>query len=115
MIFVHLVASALYLCQELYKAETLIDSPEPLEEIYKQASAIYIIVYSHAQKRIESWRENGNGQKPHVTGLQFAWKVAGYALLKLLGHNSNNRKRKEPVIVEESVFRDLKFARREER
>ena len=103
------------LCQELYKADTLIDSPEPLEEIYKQASAIYIVVYTHAQKRIESWRQDGNGQKLQVIGLQFAWKVAGYALLKLLGHSIANRKRKEPVIVEESVFRDLKFARRGER
>ncbi|KAI5073205.1 hypothetical protein GOP47_0011218 [Adiantum capillus-veneris] len=86
---------------ELYKSETLIDSREPIEEVYKQASAIYVIVYGQAQRKLEV-HEN------FKLVLQFAWKVAGFALLRLFRQTLQG-KRKEPVMLEEEVFRNLKL------
>ncbi|MCO5556264.1 hypothetical protein L7F22_009810 [Adiantum nelumboides] len=96
---------------ELYKSDTLFDSPEPIEEVYKQASAIYVIVYGQAQRKLEAITEDKVHENFKLV-LQFAWKVAGFALLRLFSRTMTG-KRKEPLLVEEEVFRNLKLVRRD--
>ncbi|KAH7441374.1 hypothetical protein KP509_03G035200 [Ceratopteris richardii] len=97
---------------ELYKAETLIDSPEPIEVVLRKASAIYAVVYGHSQRRLEAMMEGDTAKTEVNLPLQFAWRVAGFALLKLFRENSEH-KRAEPIMMEEEVLRQLKVARRE--
>jgi len=57
--------------QILYKAEEFEESPRRHSDLFKEACAVYQVVYEHAMFRNE------------VSMCGFAWKVAGRALCEL--------------------------------
>ncbi|KAG5559295.1 hypothetical protein RHGRI_008993 [Rhododendron griersonianum] len=81
--------------QLLYHAPEFEESKRDVEEIYRDALAIYNVVYEHAE-RVRDIGKCG-----------FAWKVAGPALFKLFLKNAETEKVKNPFLCSPTVLQDL--------
>ncbi|XP_058206703.1 probable RNA-dependent RNA polymerase 5 isoform X2 [Rhododendron vialii] len=82
--------------QLLYRAPEFEESKRDVEEIYRDALAIYNVVYEYAEKVGDIGR------------CRFAWKVAGPALLKLyLLKNTETEKVKNPFLCSPTVLQKL--------
>ncbi|KAI8565476.1 hypothetical protein RHMOL_Rhmol03G0262200 [Rhododendron molle] len=79
----------------LYHAPEFEESKRDVEEIYRDALAIYNVVYEHAE-RVRDIGKCG-----------FAWKVAGPALFKLVLKNAETEKVKNPFLCSPTVLQDL--------